>query len=288
MLPVLTRFKVMIATFKPAKPVPVPGHPVTPAAANAALAEAMRFDKALIGGSLFLDLLSHSLVTLSPTDYGPYSGQALFVGATTLSCFGAGLMPAVNSLALCIMQSRGETDTGKMFGAFSLLQAIGQAVAGVRSSHSCSFTLPRLTDFRTKQMIFAVIYSKTVATYPKAIFVVAGSMVLASIVVLLLLRPDALVHPRRKGRRVAGSLSALEARVETQRGRSRKSKDLRQPSLDFNFHGMQIPPELLAARGKLRPMGGHSYGATSSHSGSSFACTPSSSSHPVMGSRHGK
>ena len=123
---------VVILTFKPKKPVAVPGHPVTPAAANAALAEAMRFDKALIGGSLILDLLSHSLVSLSPDNYGPYSGQALFVGATTLSCFGAGLIPAVNSLALCIMQSRGETDTGRMFGAFSLVQAIGQTIVGVR------------------------------------------------------------------------------------------------------------------------------------------------------------
>ena len=131
-------------TFKPAKPVPVPGHPVTPAAANAALAEAMRFDKALIGGSLFLDLLSHSLVSLSPTDYGPYSGQALFVGATTLSGFGSGLIPAVNSLALCVMQSRGETDTGKMFAAFSLLQAIGQTVVGVRRSSSLSLSLSSL------------------------------------------------------------------------------------------------------------------------------------------------
>ena len=92
----------------------------------------MRFDKALIGGSLILDLLSHSLVSLSPDNYGPYSGQALFVGATPLSCFGAGLIPAVNSLALCVMQSRGETDTGRMFGAFSLVQAIGQTIVGVR------------------------------------------------------------------------------------------------------------------------------------------------------------
>ncbi|KAM5544641.1 hypothetical protein V8D89_001539 [Ganoderma adspersum] len=250
----------MIATFKPAKPVPVPGHPVTPAVANAALAEAMRFDKALIGGSLFLDLLSHSLVSLSPTDYGPYSGQALFVGATTLSGFGSGLIPAINSLALCVMQSRGETDTWKMFAAFSLLQAIGQTVVG--------------------PVMFGVIYSKTVAAYPKTIFAVAASLVFASLLVLLLLRPDALVHPRRKGKRVGGGLSALEARIESSRGRSRKSKDLRQPSVDFN--GVQIPPELLTARGRL---GGRSYGATSSRSGSSFACTSGSSSHhPVMGS----
>ena len=129
--------------------------------------------------------------------------------------------------------------------------------------------------------MFGVIYSKTVAAYPKTIFAVAGSLVFASLVVLLLLRPDALVHPRRKGKRVGGGggLSALEARIENPRGRSRKSKDLRQPGVDFN--GMQIPPEILAARGRL---GAQSYGATSSRSGSSFACTSGSSSHhPVVG-----
>ena len=132
--------------------------------------------------------------------------------------------------------------------------------------------------------MFGIIYSKTVATFPKTIFVVAGSLVLASLVVLLLLRPDALVHPRRKGKRVGGSLSALEARVESPRGRSRKNKDIRQPSLDFN--GIQIPPELRAARGQL---GGRSYGATSSGSGSgsgsSLVCTSgsgSSSHHPIV------
>ncbi|TBU42587.1 major facilitator superfamily domain-containing protein [Dichomitus squalens] len=236
----------VIVTFKPKKPVGVPGHPVTPAVANAALAEAMRFDKTLIGGSLFLDLLSHSLVSLSPTDYGPYSGQALFVGATTMSCFGAGLMPAVNSLALCVMQSHGDTDTGKMFGAFSLVQAIGQTILG--------------------PILFGIIYSKTVATYPKAIYVVAGSMVFASFVILLLLRPDAPIKPaRRKGKRVGPG--AVEARVEPPRGRSRKNKDIRQS----RFSGPPSEGSLASSRVLKVPQAGQSYGATSSSSGSGSA-----------------
>ena len=86
----------------------------------------------LIRGSLFVDLCSHLLVALAPPEYGPAGGQALFVGATALSSFVAGLVPAVNSLALCIMQARGDTDAGTVFGAFSVLQATGQMILGVR------------------------------------------------------------------------------------------------------------------------------------------------------------
>lgn len=130
----LTRSAVLIATFKP-KPKPPqaiepsgaqPTQPVKPSAA--AIAKEMRFDISLIRGSLIIDLLSHSLVTLSPA----HASQALFVGATAMSSFGAGLVPAANSLALCIMQSRGEDVTGKLFGAFSVLQAVGQMILGVR------------------------------------------------------------------------------------------------------------------------------------------------------------
>ncbi|TBU46928.1 hypothetical protein BD309DRAFT_1007727 [Dichomitus squalens] len=75
-------------------------HPVTPAAANAAPAEPMRLDKALIDRPLLLDLLSHLLRSLSPTNYRPYSGQTLFVRATTLSCFGAGSMVLASIVVL--------------------------------------------------------------------------------------------------------------------------------------------------------------------------------------------
>ena len=115
--------------------------------------------------------------------------------------------------------------------------------------------------------MFGTIYSKTVATYPKTIFVVAGSMALASIVVLLLLRPDALIKPRRKGKRVTPG--ALEARVEPLRGRSRKSKDLRRPSVTG-----ALPEGLPVSQSSLRAsngQGAQSYGATSSSLGSGSA-----------------
>ncbi|KAI0636128.1 MFS general substrate transporter [Trametes polyzona] len=201
----------LIATFKP-KPKPAqptaapsaqPKKPVKPT--PVALAKEMHFDVSLIRGSLLIDLLSHSLVALSPA----HASQALFVGATALSSFGAGLVPAANSLALCIMQSRGEDDTGKLFGAFSVLQAVGQMILG--------------------PILFGVIYSETVAKFPKAIFAVAAGILVVAIAVLCLLRPDAGLKARRKPKRLLGP-GAVEAQIEHRRGRSRASKDLRRPS----------------------------------------------------------
>ncbi|KAI0833783.1 major facilitator superfamily domain-containing protein [Trametes gibbosa] len=199
----------VIATFKP-RPKPAPAtaqtnaQPTEPAKATpAALAKEMHFDLSLIRGSLLLDLLSHTLVTLSPAK----ANQGLFVGATALSSFAAGLVPAVNSLALCIMKARGEDDTGKLFGAFSVLQAVGQTILG--------------------PILFGIIYSETVAKYPTAIFAVAAGIIVIAIAVLCLIRPDASLKTRRKPKRLTPG--SIEAQVE-RRGRPRASKDLRRPS----------------------------------------------------------
>lgn len=81
----------------------------------------------LVWWSLIIDLLSHTLVSLAPQG----APAPFFVGFTVLSSFGAGLIPAVQSLGLCIMQSRGEDDTGKLFAAFAVLQSMGQMILGV-------------------------------------------------------------------------------------------------------------------------------------------------------------
>ncbi|CDO77818.1 hypothetical protein BN946_scf184722.g10 [Trametes cinnabarina] len=208
----------LIATFKP-KPKQVKSgaasiaQPKKPAKQTpGALAKEMRFDLSLIRGSLLIDLLSHSTVALSPS----HASQALFIGATSLSSFGAGLVPAMNSLALCIMQSRDEDDTGKLFGAFSVLQAVGQMVLG--------------------PALFGLIYTQTVAKFPKAIFAVAGGILVVSLAVLCLVRPDAGLKGGRKPKRsVAGG---VDDDVEQRRGRSRANKDLRRPSSPSS---MQVP-----------------------------------------------
>ncbi|TBU25232.1 hypothetical protein BD311DRAFT_780506 [Dichomitus squalens] len=121
------------------------------------------------------------------------------------------------SLALCVMQSHGETDTRKTFGAFSLVQATGQTILG--------------------PILCGIIFSKAVATYPKTIYVVAGSVMFASI------------PARRKGKRAC--LGAVEARSR--------------------FSGSPSEESLASSRVLKVPQGGQSYGATSSSSGSGSA-----------------
>ena len=75
--------------------------------------------------------------------------QALFVTASSLTGFGSGAVPAMHSLALCMLQVRTldaaacsdsedanlveskEEGTGTLFGAFAVLQAVGQMILGV-------------------------------------------------------------------------------------------------------------------------------------------------------------
>lgn len=79
----------------------------------------------------------------------------MFVGATSLASAGAGVIPAAQSMALCTLQGhklaekdeivrlQGGTErlpeeqdsapeSGKLFGAIAVLQAVGQSIFGVR------------------------------------------------------------------------------------------------------------------------------------------------------------
>lgn len=118
---------------------------------KAQLAAEMRFDLFITRLSFGFDLLSHGLVSFSSTaETG--AAQAAFVGFTMLSSFASGIMPAMQSLALCVMQTdaadaesqsaaAGEVtapaahaNTGSLFGALAVLQAVGQMILGVSYS----------------------------------------------------------------------------------------------------------------------------------------------------------
>ncbi|KAG1883390.1 hypothetical protein F4604DRAFT_1535448, partial [Suillus subluteus] len=150
----------------------------------------MRFDLRVVRYSMLIDFLSHALVVIAPLPSRDSSSvwwsQFMFVGATSLSCVGAGVMPGMQSLALCTLQGRAlatkegvvrtgeaqehdndvELEPGKLFGALAVLQAVGQTILG--------------------PMLFGVIYSSTVASFPKAIFATASGLVLLSIAFTIL------------------------------------------------------------------------------------------------------
>ncbi|KAG2747115.1 hypothetical protein P692DRAFT_201651012, partial [Suillus brevipes Sb2] len=55
----------------------------------------MQFDLRVVRYSMLVDFLLHGLVW----------SQFMFIGATSLSCIGAGVVPGMQSLALCTLRS---------------------------------------------------------------------------------------------------------------------------------------------------------------------------------------
>ncbi|QRV90180.1 major facilitator superfamily transporter [Ceratobasidium sp. AG-Ba] len=151
------------------------------------LAREQSFDLRVARISMCLEFLSYFLLCSS-------SSQHAFVLTTALSAFGGGTSPAMQSLALGILGPNQEADTGKLFGALSMLSSIASTVLS--------------------PMVFGSIYSLTVAAFPKAIFVVATAVLMVALLLL------ALVEPMRPLRR-------RDVEDFPPRGRSTRSKDLR-------------------------------------------------------------
>ncbi|KAJ7179642.1 major facilitator superfamily-domain-containing protein [Mycena filopes] len=242
-------FPLVISIFKP-KPdlpqtlaVPVPGgKPGKPKPTKAHLARELKFDLRLTRISLCIDILANASIVLAPaptyqqhlftssggdTDAQFRSSQALFVVASWIASWGAGLIPAVHSLALCIVQARAmleaaatsdsenasaapalDSGTGELFGALAVLQATGQMILG--------------------PLLFGVVYSGTVGTYPKAVFCTALGILFVALTATMLVRsPLPLTENKGKSPAVPGTRRRNGNGVaEEARGRSRRSKDL--------------------------------------------------------------
>jgi hypothetical protein len=90
-------------------------------------------------------------------------------------------------------------------------------------------------------MLFGLLYSGTVATYPKAIFAVASGILVGVLMFLNLVRP---AEVAAKGKR---RMKKWE-REEAARGRSRVSKDLRGGSAGMGL-GMPRVPSMMVGQG---------------------------------------
>nr|GAT60723.1 predicted protein [Mycena chlorophos] len=255
----------IIATLKPKPKTTTPGESTENATVKAQptksrLAKEIEFDLSLSRLSLCIEILaclavvctpspmfkmhSATFAGLSSTDKSNsafQSSQALFVFASWLQCMGSGAMPAVQSLALCILQARSlvSTDgeaavnarTGTLFGALAVLQASGQMVLG--------------------PLFFGLIYSETVAVYPKTVFIAAAGSLFVALTALLLVR-----NPIAESKTRTRSMAKLSARRQRQisweeehRGRSRVSKDLRGYGSTNNSS-----PTLKASRSPVPPV----------------------------------
>ncbi|KAJ6531834.1 major facilitator superfamily domain-containing protein [Mycena capillaripes] len=220
-------------TNKAAKPKPTKAH----------IAREIKFDLGLSRLSLCIDIVANLSIVFAPAPmYKMHlqaindldstlavssefqNSQALFVVASWMQCLGAGVVPAMQSLALCIIQARSllaadagqaakvDAATGTLFGALAVLQAGGQMVLG--------------------PLLFGLVYSGTVATFPKTIFVTAIAILFASLTAIMLVRsPLSEVNGKSAVRR-RRLINSLE---EEQRGRSRNVHNY-PTQLDLNLH----------------------------------------------------
>ncbi|KAF8071918.1 major facilitator superfamily domain-containing protein [Lyophyllum atratum] len=228
----------IIATFKP-KPQPethtdpssstlTPGKKPKPTKGR--LAREISFDLLMTRFSLMIDILSNTFVTLGPmpmihalgaSSLWTQESQPLFVLATAMSSLGSGAGPALQSLALCIVQVRTldasaakgddaatvkEEGVGQLLGALAVVQTLGQMILG--------------------PMLFGLVYSGTVAAFPKAVFVTAGGLLICSLMLVMLVRGPVIPNA---GGPVSGKGTKKGKRkvLDGERGRSRVSKDLR-------------------------------------------------------------
>ncbi|KAG6899543.1 hypothetical protein C0993_009274 [Termitomyces sp. T159_Od127] len=197
-----------------------------PRPTRAHLAREIAFDLLMTRCSLLVDILSNVFITIGPAPVNHRVGvsatqsQVIFVLASGLSSWGSGAPPALQSLGLCIMQTRAmeaslmggikvprEEGVGQLFGALAVMQALGQMIMG--------------------PMLFGMMYSGTVAIFPKAVFVTASGLLVCALMLVFLVRGPAIHEKERKKRT-----------EERERGRSRVTKDLRGGALaDYGTGG---------------------------------------------------
>ncbi|KAJ7274353.1 major facilitator superfamily domain-containing protein [Mycena haematopus] len=225
----------IISVFKP-KVKPPKGHAVAPNKAakpkptKSHIAQEIKFDLGLSRLSLCIDIVANLAIVFAPSpayrmhsqatnglDSEFQNSQALFVLASWVQCMGAGAVPAIQSLALCIIQARSllaadagqpgsgvDAGTGPLFGALAVLQAGGQMVLG--------------------PLLFGLVYSGTVANFPKTVFVSAIAILFVALTAIMLVRSPLSEVKGKSAVRRRRRINSLE---EEQRGRSRVSKDLR-------------------------------------------------------------
>ncbi|KAJ7444922.1 major facilitator superfamily domain-containing protein [Mycena latifolia] len=123
------------------------------------------FDLALARASLVLEIIAYAAMPFAPTGLS-------FTLLTMLASMGSGFSPAVQSSALELYgQKNGGTvnvESGKLFGALSVIQALCGQILG--------------------PSIYGLVYIKTVATFPRAIFIVSVTSVIISFICLSLVR----------------------------------------------------------------------------------------------------
>ncbi|KAI0054031.1 MFS general substrate transporter [Auriscalpium vulgare] len=134
-------------------------------------------DLAVARGSLAIQAFSFGVMGLLPMPW-------VFVSATVLGSLASGFSPTTHSLALELYTQKGGTESGKLFGAMSVLSAIGSQFIG--------------------PSLYGIVYIRTVAKLPEAIFFMSASIVLLSFAFICFIRLPNANGPGAEDRRETG------------------------------------------------------------------------------------
>ncbi|KAH9062341.1 MFS general substrate transporter [Lactarius vividus] len=139
-------------------------------------------DLGIAKASLALHAVSFALIAAS-------KNAGMFVAASMLATLSVGYAPVVQSLSLELYARRGgqTSEAGRLFGAMSVIQALGNQILG--------------------PSLFGIVYMKTVATFPEAMFYVFMAVVLLSLSFLFLVQ----IPPESDGKTEDGG---VEVEVE--------------------------------------------------------------------------
>lgn len=100
-----------------------------------------------------------------------------------------------------------------------------------------------------------MIYSNTVASFPKAVFATAAVLVTVAIVLTMFVRPDVSLSMVKNKRRKTKSGAAARGRAEEIRGRSRVSKDLRGGSASVSYGATRYDTSVSTGRTEVGTSG---------------------------------
>ncbi|OAX30925.1 hypothetical protein K503DRAFT_148240 [Rhizopogon vinicolor AM-OR11-026] len=122
------------------------------------------------------------------------SNGLLFACGTILQALGVGYSPAVQAFALEVYNRRGgKGEPGKLFGAISVMQALGAQILG-----------PALYGF---------VYYKTVAIFPGAIFLLSAVLMMVALGLLALVRSPTMDEEDTEGARLNDETRAPETQI---------------------------------------------------------------------------
>ncbi|OJA18419.1 hypothetical protein AZE42_06991, partial [Rhizopogon vesiculosus] len=146
-----------------------------------------KLDLTIARVSLVVDIITLLVVILT-------SNGLFFACGAVLQALGSGYVPAVQAFALEVYNRRGgKGEAGKLFGAINVVQALGSQILG-----------PALYGF---------VYYKTVAIYPRAVFLLSVVLGMVSLGLLTPVRIPTTGEEDAEGARLDDETRAPEIQV---------------------------------------------------------------------------